>query len=85
MSLTRGEGEGEVGRLREREGESERRPEGLRLRLRLRLRKLPSANAATLSMLHHGEEDGDDVGEEGGNGRKEGDKGAVRLRFFVYV
>ena len=41
--------------------------------------------AATLSVLHHGEEHGDDVGEDGGNGRKEGDEGAVGLRFFVYV
>ena len=30
-------------------------------------------------MLHHGEEHGDDVGEDGGNGRKEGDEWAVRL------
>ena len=34
-------------------------------------------------MPHHREEDGDDVGEDGGNGRKEGDEGAVG--FFVYV
>ena len=33
--------------------------------------------AATLSVLHHGEEDGDDVGEDGGNSQKERDKGTV--------
>jgi hypothetical protein len=36
-------------------------------------------------MLRHGEEDGDDVREDGGNGRKEGDERAVGFCFFVYV
>jgi hypothetical protein len=30
-------------------------------------------------MLHHGVQDGDDVGEEGSNGQKARDEGAVRL------
>jgi len=36
-------------------------------------------------MPHYGEEDGEDVGEDRAKGRKEGDEGAVRLSFFVYV
>ena len=36
-------------------------------------------------MLHHGVEDGEDVGEDGGNSQKERDKGTVGFRFFVYV
>ena len=39
----------------------------------------PTAKTATLSMLHHGEEDGEYVGQDRGNGRKEGDEGAIRL------
>ena len=34
-------------------------------------------------MLYHGEEDGDDVRQDGGNGRKEGDEEAVRLGLFA--
>jgi len=45
----------------------------------------PTAKTATLFMLHHGVEDGEDVGEDGGNGRKEGDERAVGFRPFVYV
>ena len=43
----------------------------------------PTAKTATLSMLHHGEEDGEYVGQDRGNGRKEGDEGAVMLGLFA--
>ena len=45
----------------------------------------PTAKTVTLSMLHHGVEDGEDVGEDGEDGGQPGDEGAVRLRSFVYV
>ena len=43
----------------------------------------PTAKTTTLSMLHHGEEDGEDVGEDGEDGGQEGDERAVRFRSFV--
>ena len=42
-----------------------------------------ATKTATLSMLYHGVEDGDDVGQNRGSGRKEGDEGAVRLGLFA--
>ena len=51
----------------------------------MKINPVPCHKTATLSMLYHGVEDGDDVRQDGGNGRKEGDEEAVRFRFFVYV
>ena len=54
-------------------------------RRRMKINPVPCHKTATLSKLHHGVEDGEDVGEDGEDGGQPGDEGAVRFRFFVYV
>ncbi len=51
----------------------------------MKINPVPCHKTATLSKLHHGVEDGEDVGEDGEDGGQPGDEGAVRFRFFVYV